>query len=427
MGVNMADVLVIGGGAAGMMAAIWAARSGAKVVLWEKMDRPGKKLAITGKGRCNVTSAASVEEIIKNLPGNGRFMHSAFAAFDNLAVMDFFEELGVPLKVERGQRVFPQSDRAGDVIDALLTEMRRLRVRVCCNMPAARLLVEDGRVVGAKTQRGESERAGAVILALGGATYQGTGSNGDGYKLAEQAGHTIVPPLPALVPLVSPDEWVPECAGLSLRNVELKIYKPGEIGKKTLLISLFGELLFTHFGLSGPLALTASRKAAQFFYANPEENLRAFINLKPALTVEQLMARIERDFAEAPKRHLHNALEGLLPKSLIEPFMALCGLEADVPVNRIMHKERAKMVELLQALPVNLSGTRPLNEGIVTQGGVMVKEVLPKTFASRKCEGLYIVGELLDVDGFTGGFNLQAAFSSGYAAGCAAAEQVLAE
>lgn len=420
----MADVLVIGGGAAGMMAAIWAARSGARVVLWEKMERPGKKLAITGKGRCNVTSAAPVEEIIKNLPGNGQFMHSAFAAFDNRAVMDFFEELGVPLKVERGQRVFPQSDQAADVIDALLAEMRRLKIRVCCNMPAARLLIEDGRVLGAETTRGERERAGAVILALGGATYQGTGSNGDGYRLAEQAGHTIIPPLPALVPLVSPDEWVPQCAGLSLRNVELKIYKPGDIGKKTLLISLFGELLFTHFGLSGPLALTASRKAAQFFYEHPGEQLQAFINLKPALSPEQLTARLERDFAEAPKRHLHNALEELLPKSLIEPFMGLAGLPADEPVNRLLHRERARMLELLQALPVNLSGTRPLNEGIVTQGGVTVKEVLPKTFASRRCEGLYIVGELLDVDGFTGGFNLQAAFSSGYAAGCAAAEQV---
>lgn len=420
----MADVLVIGGGAAGMMAAIWAARCGAKVVLWEKMERPGKKLAITGKGRCNVTSAAPVDEIIKNLPGNGRFMHSAFAAFDNRAVMDFFEELGVPLKVERGQRVFPQSDRAADVIDALLAEMRRLKVRVCCNMPAARLLIEDGRVLGAESLRGERERAGAVILALGGATYQGTGSNGDGYKLARQAGHTVIPPLPALVPLVSPDEWVPQCAGLSLRNVELKIYKPGDIGKKTLLISLFGELLFTHFGLSGPLALTASRKAAQFFYDHPGEQLRAFINLKPALYPDQLAARIERDFAEAPKRHLHNALEELLPKSLIEPFVGLAGMQPDVPVNRLVHRQRARLVELLQAVPVNLSGTRPLNEGIVTQGGVAVKEVLPKTFASRKCAGLYIVGELLDVDGFTGGFNLQAAFSSGYAAGCAAAEQL---
>lgn len=420
----MAEVLVIGGGAAGMMAAIWAARAGASVVLWEKNDRLGRKLAITGKGRCNVTSAASVDEIIRNLPGNGRFMHSAFAAFDNNDVMAFFEELGVPLKVERGQRVFPQSDRAADVIDALAREMRRLKVRVCCNMSAARLLLDGGRVVGAETVRGERERAKAVILAMGGATYQATGSNGDGYRLAEQAGHTIVTPLPALIPLVSPDEWVAECAGLSLRNIELKIYRSDEISKKNLLISLFGELLFTHFGLSGPLALTAGRKAAQFFYENPDKQLSARINLKPALSAEQLAARIERDFAAAPKRHLHNALEELLPKSLIMPFIELCGLPPDVAVNRLQHKERARLTEVMQALPVNLSGTRPLNEGIVTQGGVTVKEVLPKTFASRRCEGLYIVGELLDVDGFTGGFNLQAAFSSGYAAGLAAAEQI---
>lgn len=422
----MAEVLVIGGGAAGMLAAIWAARAGADVVLWEKMDRLGKKLAITGKGRCNITNAAPVDELVRNLPGNGRFMHSAFAAFDNNAVMAFFEELGVPLKIERGQRVFPQSDRAADVIEALSRELVCQKVRVCCNMSARRLLLADGCVVGAESVRGERERAKAVILATGGATYQATGSTGDGYRLAEQAGHMVIPPLPALVPLVAADEWVADCAGLSLRNVELKIYKPGEICKKNLLQSLFGELLFTHFGLSGPIALTASRKAAQYFYANPAEQLTALINLKPALTAEQLAARLERDFAAAPKRHLHNAMEELLPKSLIMPFINICALPPDIAVNRLAHRDRAQIVQLLQALPVKLSATRPLNEGIVTQGGVAVKEVLPKTFASRRCDGLYIVGELLDVDGFTGGYNLQAAFSSGYAAGLAAAQQVRA-
>lgn len=418
----MAEVLVIGGGAAGMMAAIWAARAGAGVVLWEKNDRLGRKLAITGKGRCNITNAAPVEELIRNLPGNGRFMHSAFAAFDNRAVMDFFEELGVALKVERGQRVFPASDRAAEVIGALERELKRLGVRVCYNTAARRLLLADGAVDGAESVRGGRERAQAVILALGGATYQATGSSGDGYKLAAQAGHTIVTSLPALVPLVSPDGWVADCAGLSLRNVELKLYRPGEIGKKNLLASLFGELLFTHFGLSGPLVLTCSRQAAQFFQAEPGAVLLALINLKPALSPEQLAARIERDFAAAPRRHLHNALEELLPKSLIMPFIALAGLPADKAVNQLTHRERAEIARLLQALPVHLSATRPLNEGIVTQGGVAVKEVQPKTFASKKCRGLYVVGELLDVDGFTGGYNLQAAFSSGYAAGVSAAE-----
>ena len=405
-----------------MLAAISAARAGASVVLWEKNDRLGRKLAITGKGRCNITNAAPTDELIRNLPGNGRFMHSAFAAFDNREVMAFFEALGVPLKIERGQRVFPQSDKAADVIDALAGELARLSVRVCYNTAARRLLLREDRVAGAESARGEREQAGAVILALGGATYQATGSSGDGYKLAEQAGHTIVPPLPALVPLVSADGWVAELSGLSLRNVELKLYKPGEIGKKNQLVSLFGELLFTHFGLSGPLVLTASRLAAQFFYVHPGEQLLALINLKPALSAEQLATRIERDFAAAPKRHLHNALEELLPKSLIMPFIRLAGLSADLPVNRLAHRDRAELVRLMQAMPVRLCGTRPLNEGIVTQGGVTVKEVEPKTFASKKCPGLYIVGELLDIDGFTGGYNLQAAFSSGHAAGLAAAE-----
>lgn len=405
-----------------MLAAISAARAGASVVLWEKNDRLGRKLAITGKGRCNITNAAPTDELIRNLPGNGRFMHSAFAAFDNREVMAFFEALGVPLKIERGQRVFPQSDKAADVIDALAGELARLSVRVCYNTAARRLLLREGRVAGAESTRGEREQAGAVILALGGATYQATGSSGDGYKLAEQAGHTIVPPLPALVPLVSADDWVAELSGLSLRNVELKLYKPGEISKKNQLVSLFGELLFTHFGLSGPLVLTASRPAAQFFYAHPGEQLLALINLKPALSAEQLAARIERDFAAAPKRHLHNALEELLPKSLIMPFIRLSGLQADLPVNRLVHRDRAELVRLMQAMPVRLCGTRPLNEGIVTQGGVTVKEIEPKSFASKKCPGLYIVGELLDIDGFTGGYNLQAAFSSGHAAGLAAAE-----
>lgn len=422
----MTDVLVIGGGAAGSMAAIAAARAGAKVTLWEKNDRLGKKLSITGKGRCNVTNAAPVDELIRNIPGNGRFLYSAFAAFDNRAVMDFFESLGVPLKVERGQRVFPQSDRAQDVTDALAAEMRRLKIRVCYRKTARELLFDAaGGICGAKAADGTTEQARAVILALGGATYQATGSTGDGYKLAAAAGHTIIPPLPALVPLVSPDAWVAECAGLSLKNVELALYKRGEVNKKQLLYRGFGEMLFTHFGISGPLVLSASRAAARFWRDEPGEQLLALIDLKPALTAEQLAARLERDIAAAPKRQLHNALGELLPKSLIEPFIALSGLDGARAVNTLTHRERAALVGLLKALPVRLSGTRPLNEGIVTQGGVAVKEVQPRTFASKLCPGLFIVGELLDVDGFTGGYNLQAAFSSGHAAGLAAAELVV--
>lgn len=422
----MTEVLVIGGGAAGSMAAIAAARAGARVTLWEKNGRLGKKLAITGKGRCNVTNAAPVDELIRNIPGNGRFLYSAFAAFDNRAVMNFFEELGVPLKVERGQRVFPQSDRAQDVTDALAAEMRRLKVRICYHKTAQELLFDaQGGIGGAKAADGTVEQARAVILALGGATYQATGSTGDGYKLAVAAGHTVIPPLPALVPLVSSDAWVAACAGLSLKNVELSLYKRGEVTKKQLLYRGFGEMLFTHFGISGPLVLSASRAAAGFWRDEPGATLLALIDLKPALAAEQLTVRLERDVAAAPRRQLHNALSELLPKSLIEPFIALSGLDGTRPVNTLLHRERAALVTLLKALPVRLSGTRPLDEGIVTQGGVLVKEIQPKTFASKICPGLFIVGELLDVDGFTGGYNLQAAFSSGHAAGLAAAEVVL--
>lgn len=422
----MTEVLVIGGGAAGSMAAIAAARAGARVTLWEKNGRLGKKLAITGKGRCNVTNAAPVDELIRNIPGNGRFLYSAFAAFDNRAVMDFFEELGVPLKVERGQRVFPQSDRAQDVTDALAAEMRRLKVRICYHKTAQELLFDaQGGIGGAKAADGTVEQARAVILALGGATYQATGSTGDGYKLAAAAGHTVIPPLPALVPLVSSDAWVAACAGLSLKNVELSLYKRGEVTKKQLLYRGFGEMLFTHFGISGPLVLSASRAAAGFWRDEPGAQLLALIDLKPALAAEQLTVRLERDIAAAPRRQLHNALSELLPKSLIEPFIALSGLDGTRPVNTLLHRERAALVTLLKVLPVRLSGTRPLDEGIVTQGGVLVKEIQPKTFASKICPGLFIVGELLDVDGFTGGYNLQAAFSSGHAAGLAAAEVVL--
>jgi len=428
--------LVVGGGAAGCLAAITAARAGAAVTLWEKNDRLGRKLAITGKGRCNLTNAAPVDELIANIPGNGRFMHSAFALFDNQAVMQFFEDLGVPLKVERGQRVFPQSDRAADVIAALDRELRRLGVEVCLKTSVRRLLFAEPssvtdqsapagrRVIGAVSANGLKKRADAVILATGGATYRATGSSGDGYALAAAAGHTIIEPLPALVPLVAAEPWVGGLAGLSLRNVELALYKNSLPGKKNLLVKLFGELLFTHFGLSGPVVLTASRPAALFWRDNPGAPLLAQINLKPALSREQLQARLDRELQSGPKRQLHNVLTDWLPKSLILPFCQAAGLPADKPLNTLAHRERQQLLQTMQALPIVLSGTRPLNEGIVTCGGVAVKEVNPKTFASKLAGGLFIVGELLDVDAFTGGYNLQAAFSSGYAAGLAAAQVV---
>lgn len=420
----MATVLVIGGGAAGCLAALTAANAGARVVLWEKNDRLGRKLAITGKGRCNITNAAPVDELIRNITGNGRFMYSALTAFDNQAVMQLFENLGVPLKVERGQRVFPVSDKAADVITALEKALAEAGVEIVYNAIAERLIVHDGAVIGAATKDGRLQAADAVILATGGATYRGTGSTGDGYRLAEQAGHSIIEPLPSLVPLVSPAAWVHTLTGLSLRNVELGIYKGGVISKKNCLGKLFGEMLFTHFGISGPMVLSLSRKAVVYWRDNPGEELLAAIDLKPALTEEQLLARLEREIAEAPKRQFHNMLVELLPKSLIEPFIMLSGIAADRKVVSLQKKERLRIVHLLKEFVLPLSGARPLNEGIVTCGGVNVREVTPKTFASKKAAGLYIVGELLDVDAFTGGYNLQVAFSSGHAAGLAAAGQL---
>lgn len=418
----MATVLVIGGGAAGCLAALTAAEAGADVILWEKNDRLGRKLAITGKGRCNITNAAPVDELIRNITGNGRFMYSALAAFDNYAVMQLFESLGVPLKVERGQRVFPVSDKAADVIAALERALAAAGVTVAYNTAAGSLLVRDGAVRGAVSAAGQVQQADAVILATGGATYRGTGSTGDGYRLARSVGHNIIEPLPSLVPLVSPETWVHTLTGLSLRNVELGIYKNGVISKKNCLGKLFGEMLFTHFGISGPVVLSLSRKAVLFWRDNPGEQLLAAIDLKPALSEEQLLARLERETEAAPRRHLHNMLAELLPKSLIEPFVALSGIAGDRPVISLQGKERQAIVRLMKCLELPLSGSRPLNEGIVTCGGVDVREVKPKTFASRKAPGLFIVGELLDIDAFTGGYNLQVAFSSGHAAGLAAAE-----
>lgn len=400
-----------------MLAAITAARGGAEVCLWERNDRPGKKLAITGKGRCNITNAAPADEIIKNLTGNGRFMFSALNTFSNEDTMAFFEEIGVPLKVERGRRVFPVSDKAADVVGALQREMQRLQVQVEYNRRAKKLLAEDGIIVGAADDKG-SLRCDAVILATGGCTYKGTGSSGDGYELVKSVGHSVTALLPSLVPLVSADSWISELAGLSLRNVGIELYNPK--GKK--LASEFGEMLFTHFGVSGPCILSISDTAARYWLKKPEEQLRLQIDLKPALTREQLDQRLLRDFEKYSRKIFANSLGDLLPKSLIPVVVRLSDIAPDTPVHQITRGQRGQLLDLLKGFIINLSGTRPLNEGIVTAGGVSIKEVNPKTFESKIVAGLYIVGELLDVHGFTGGYNLQAAFSSGYAAAEAAAE-----
>lgn len=412
----MPKVLVIGGGAAGVMAAIVAARNGADVTIWEKNDRIGKKLAITGKGRCNVTNAAPIDEIIKNIPGNGRFMHSAFYQYDNQDVMNFFEELGVKLKVERGQRVFPVSDSAKEIIRALEDEIHRLHIKVRYNMTATKLVVKDGALVGAEGF-GVSEMADRVILATGGATYVGTGSTGDGYKIAGAVGHSITDIMPSLVPLVAAEPWVSEMAGLSLRNVELTIYKDGVIGKKTRIASDFGEMMFTHFGITGPLVLSLSRPCAGLWQKDSKQIIQARINLKPALTAEQLAARLARDFEKYAAKHISNSLDDILPKSMIPVIINVAQIDPATPVKQLDTKEIGRLLELMQAFPLTLTGTRPLSEGIVTVGGVNIKEINPKTFESKVLPNLYIVGELMDVDAYTGGYNLQVAFSSGYVAG----------
>ena len=420
----MKQVLVIGGGAAGMMAAITAARQGAAVTIWEKKDQLGKKLRITGKGRCNLTNACTLDELVQNMAGNGKFLYSAFHAFSNEDTMAFFEELGVPLKVERGKRVFPVSDRASDVVRALTEELKCCGVQVIYQRAATKILTVDEAakttVVGAAYQGGEKKAYfDAVILATGGCSYPGTGSTGDGYDLTKALGHTIKPIRPALVPLVAAEDWLPELAGLSLRNIKVALKNP--ITRKVLAED-FGEMLFTHFGLSGPIILSLSKTACDFWQKQPQTPLQVCIDLKPALQPEQLDERLQRDFQKYIRKQFHNALGDLLPKSMIPVIVSRSEIAPETSVHQITKAQRRLLVQLLKQFTVTVTKPRPIAEAIVTAGGVSLKEVDPKTFQSKLVSGLYLVGELLDLDGYTGGYNLQAAFSSGYVAGIHAAQ-----
>lgn len=403
-------IVVIGGGPAGMMAAMKAAENGAEVTLLEKMSRLGRKMLITGKGRCNITNASEIPEIIKNIPGNGKFLHSCIKAYDNEDVQLFFNDNGVPTKVERGMRVFPVSDKAADPVDALILKLQELGVRIITDTRVTAIKAEDNKITGVKAADGTIYPAGAVILATGGASYPGTGSSGDGYKLSEVLGHTIIKPLPALVPLETEEEWVKEAQGLSLRNVEVTLWADGEKAGQQ-----FGEMLFTHFGVTGPIILTLSRQVAKLL---DEGNfVELSINLKPALTPEQLDARILRDFEKYQRKELKNAMHDLLPGKLIAPVLDSAYLEPDRMVNTITKEERKRLAETLQNLMLTVTRTRPIAEAIVTAGGVCVKEINPKTMESKIVKGLYFAGEVADVDAYTGGYNLQAAFSMGAAAG----------
>ncbi|WP_295714013.1 NAD(P)/FAD-dependent oxidoreductase [uncultured Mitsuokella sp.] len=407
----MKQIIVVGAGPAGMMAAIRAAENGANVTLLEKMKKPGRKMMITGKGRCNITNAADVPEIIRNIHGNGAFLNSSMRTFDNQDVMEFFRQQGVPVKVERGNRVFPVSDKAQDAVDAMVHRLHELGVKIELEMPVADILTQDGRVAGVRTKSGAHYKADAVILAVGGASYPGTGSTGDGYEMAKKLGHTIVPLRPSLVPLETEEEWVKDLQGLSLRNVRVTLLANNEKVQE-----MFGEMMFTHFGVTGPIILSLSRKAAECLAAGKYVELE--INLKPALTPEKLDARIQRDFDKYIRKSLKNGLVDLLPHKMIEPLLDYAFLDPDRPVNQVTAAERHRLVEVLQHLILIVTKTRPLSEAIVTAGGVSVREINPKTMESKLVPGLYFAGEVTDVDAYTGGYNLQAAFSMGNAAGC---------
>jgi len=406
----MKKIIVIGAGPAGMMAAIKAAENGADVTILEKMKRPGKKMLITGKGRCNITNAATVPEIIKNIHGNGKFLNSSLRAYDNEDVIYFFESQGVPTKVERGQRVFPVSDKAQDVVDAMVHKLHELGVKIETDSPAADILAQDGSVKAVKLQSGASMKADAVILCTGGASYPGTGSTGDGYKMAAKLGHTLVDIRPSLVPLETEEDWVKSVQGLSLRNVKATLLVDGE--KKT---DMFGEMMFTHFGVTGPIILSLSRAATEALQADSFVELE--LNLKPALAEDVLDARLQRDFAKYQRKQLVNAMVDLLPHKLIEPVLDAAFLAPDKPVHQVTAEERHRLGQTLQHLPLTITQARPIAEAIVTAGGISVKEINPKTMESKLVKGLYFAGEVVDVDAYTGGYNLQAAFSMGAAAG----------
>ena len=402
------DTVIAGGGASGCFAAVHAAGRGRRVLLLDGNDRLMHKLSITGKGRCNVTNDCDPDTLMRNIPRNPRFLYSAFSQCGPADVMAFFEAAGVPLKVERGRRVFPVSDRAADIVDALKREMDRAGVTVRLKTRVKGLLLTDGACSGVLTADGEEYRAESVLLATGGASYPRTGSTGDGLKLARQAGHTVTPFSPSLIPLETAEDDARQMQGLSLRNVTLTVTE----GKKTLFSEL-GEMLFTHFGVSGPLVLSASARIRQ----EKLSDTLLTVNLKPGLSPEQLDARLLRDFSEAPNRSAANILKGLLPASMIPVMLRRAELPEDKKAHDITRAERLRLAATVQGFTLHPTAMRPVTEAIISRGGVSVREVDPHSMASKLVSGLFFSGELLDADAYTGGYNLQIAFATGYAAG----------
>lgn len=408
----MKKIIIIGAGPAGLMAAITASdkyKGNAQITIIEKNERAGRKLMITGKGRCNVTNNCDVDTLIANTPKNARFLYSAFSKFTPLDVMNFFEDNGVPLKTERGNRVFPVSDKAVDIVDALVNATRKRGIKQL-NNTVREITVTDNKVTGVVLNDGSVISADSVILATGGMSYPVTGSTGDGYKIAKNLGHTVTEIKPSLVPLMCHEGFCSKLSGLSLKNVTLTVF---EEGKKKPVFSELGEMLFTHFGISGPLVLSSSA----YMRKMGSKNYTAVIDLKPALTIEQLDKRILRDFTEQTNKDFSNSLDKLLPKSLIPVIISLSGIEANRKVNQISREERMSLGQLLKNFTLNITGFRPIEEAIITSGGISVKEINPATMESKLITGLFFAGEIIDTDAFTGGFNLQIAFSTGYLAG----------
>jgi len=400
-------VIVIGGGPAGMIAAGTAGARGLEVFLIEKNKILGKKLLLTGKGRGNITNDTDIRGLIESIPVNGKFLYSAFSNFSNRDLIKFFDELGVKTKVERGGRVFPVSDKASDVVDALKRYLEKNNVEIVKG-EARKIITEDNRVVGVLLKDGRVSLCESVVIATGGMSYPETGSTGDGYRLAKELGHTITPLKPSLVPLEIEDEWVKRLQGLSLRNVAISVFK----GDKKI-YSDFGEMLFTHFGISGPIVLSASSHIRDI----DRDKYNFLIDLKPALSEEELDRRVQRDFSKYSRRIFSNSLDDLLPKKLIPVIIELTGISLKKVVNQITKEERIALVKLIKNLSLTIKRFRPIREAIVTSGGIRVEEINPSTIESKIIKGLFFAGEVIDVDGYTGGFNLQIAFSTGYVAG----------
>ena len=410
----MSHVIVVGGGAAGIFAAIAAAKNGHQVTLYEKNEKLGKKIFITGKGRCNITNAADMEELFDAVVTNSKFLYSSFYGYTNQNVIDFFEDAGVPVKIERGNRVFPISDHSSDVIRALEREMKKVGVKVCLNTEVKSVEAEKGKFNKVVLKDTTTQTADACIVATGGLSYRSTGSTGDGFRFAENVGHKVTQCFPSLVPMETKEPWICELQGLSLRNVEAKILD----GKKELYKD-FGEMLFTHFGVSGPLIISASSYVGKKFMDKngQKKELTLEIDLKPALTEEQLDQRVLRDFEENHNRQFKNAITKLFPTKLIPVMLELGGIDPEKKVNSIEKEERKQFVHLIKHFRMTLTGLRDYPEAIITKGGVNVKEIDPGTMESKLVKGLYFAGEVLDLDALTGGFNLPIAWSTGYAAG----------